>query len=177
MARFIVGELYSTEKSFHRFLIFIRKNYMEPMKAATLTKNPLVKTNDVQLLFCHLPELIAVSEKILVRLEQYAKQGHELPHKVSPSIAVGQIFTDLEEDFVIFLKYAIHYQSYMKAIRRASTSSFVMKIDTESKRVANAGIHHRLGLADYLIAPFQRVPRYELLLKGNVFLLRGRNRH
>ncbi|KAI9487591.1 MAG: Dbl homology domain-containing protein, partial [Benjaminiella poitrasii] len=114
-SRFIINELYSTEKSFYQFLNFIRIQ------------------NDT----------------------------------INPAKAVGQIFRELEPDFAIFLKYSIHYQHHMKAIRRASNTSYVVKIDNELRRSKKENIH-RLGLADYLIAPFQRVPRYELLLKGNI---------
>ncbi|KAL9555989.1 hypothetical protein MBANPS3_002103 [Mucor bainieri] len=158
VARFIINELYYTEKSYYQFLMFIRSNYMEPMQAASRSKIPLVKPADVHVLFYHLPDLISMSEKLLGKLETYANDVGD-----SPGIAIGQIFKDMEDDFAVFLKYAIHYQGHMKAIRRASNTGYAIKIDRESKTCRKE--NNRLGLADYLIAPFQRVPRYELLLK------------
>ncbi|CAO0790183.1 unnamed protein product [Mucor circinelloides] len=158
VARFIISELYYTEKSYYQFLLFIRSNYMEPMQIASQSKNPLVKPADVHVLFYHLPDLISMSEKLLGKLEIYANDVGS-----SPGSAIGQIFKDMEDDFAVFLKYAIHYQGHMKAIRRASNTGYAIKIDRESKTCRKE--NNRLGLADYLIAPFQRVPRYELLLK------------
>ncbi|CAO3647484.1 unnamed protein product [Mucor fragilis] len=164
VARFIISELYYTEKSYHQFLIFIRSNYMEPMQTASRSKIPLVKPADVHVLFYHLPDLIFMSEKLLGKLETYTNDVGG-----GPGIAIGQIFKAMEDDFAVFLKYAIHYQGHMKAIRRASNTGYAIKIDRESRTCRKE--NNRLGLADYLIAPFQRVPRYELLLKGGVLLL------
>ncbi|OAD06377.1 hypothetical protein MUCCIDRAFT_160047 [Mucor lusitanicus CBS 277.49] len=158
VARFIISELYYTEKSYYQFLMFIRSNYMEPMQTASRSKIPLVKPADVHVLFYHLPDLISMSEKLLGKLEAYANDVGD-----SPGTAIGQIFKDMEDDFAVFLKYAIHYQGHMKAIRRASNTGYAIKIDRESRTCRKES--NRLGLADYLIAPFQRVPRYELLLK------------
>ncbi|KAK4511591.1 uncharacterized protein ATC70_012807 [Mucor velutinosus] len=158
VARFIISELYYTEKSYYQFLMFIRSNYMEPMQTASRSRVPLVKPADVHVLFYHLPDLISLSEKLLGKLEIYANDVGG-----SPGTAIGQIFKDMEDDFAVFLKYAIHYQGHMKAIRRASNTGYAIKIDHESKTCRKE--NNRLGLADYLIAPFQRVPRYELLLK------------
>lgn len=77
-----------------------------------------------------------------------------------PSHTIGCIFREMESEFTIYLKYAIHYQDNFKSIRKASKHSFIVKIEALKHE------HYRLGLSDYLIAPFQRIPRYELLLKG-----------
>ncbi|KAI7899602.1 Dbl homology domain-containing protein [Cokeromyces recurvatus] len=166
--RFIVNELYSTEKSFYQFLNFTRNNYMEPMKVASQSKNPLVKPNDVYVLFNHLPGFLATSEKVLFKLEAYLRKEkivgqQQQNNDTCPAQAIGQIFKELEQDFVIFLKYAIHYQYYMKAIRHASNTGYVISINNELRKLNKEA--SRLGLADYLISPFQRIPRYELLLK------------
>lgn len=121
---------------------------------ASKVKNSLVKRNDVYLLFNYLPELISTSEKLLCQLEAAVQD------KMSPGEAISRIFKEMESDFAVYLKYAIHYQDKLKSIRKASNHSFITK--TEAFR----NDYYRLGLSDYLIAPFQRIPRYELLLKG-----------
>ncbi|KAG2237372.1 hypothetical protein INT48_009500 [Thamnidium elegans] len=161
IVRFIINELYSTEKSFHQFLLFIRSNYMEPMQIASQSKNPLVKPNDIYVLFNPLLELITMSQVFLVKLEDYV-QGLSL-QDMNPDMAIGYIFKELEHYFGVFLKYAVHYRCHLKAIRRASNTGYILKIDRKSKALKKE--NNRLGLADYLIAPFQRVPRYGLLIK------------
>jgi hypothetical protein len=137
---------------------------MEPMQIASQLKTPLVKSNDVHVLFYHLPDLISMSEKLLYNLEMYIELDSRDATVKCPGEAIGRIFKDLEQELVVFLKYAIHYQGHMKSIRRASTTGYVLNIDRTRRREHSN--YNRLGLADYLIAPFQRVPRYELLLKG-----------
>ncbi|CEP18404.1 hypothetical protein [Parasitella parasitica] len=156
IARFITNELYSTEKSYYQFLLFIRSNYMEPMQTASQSRNPMVKPTDVHVLFYHLPDLISMSEKLVGKLEIHATDDIS-------GTAVGQILKEMQDDFAVFLKYAIHYQGHIKDIRRASSTGYAIKIDRKFKNCRKE--NNRLGLADYLIAPFQRVPRYELLLK------------
>ncbi|KAI8087635.1 Dbl homology domain-containing protein [Gilbertella persicaria] len=148
IAKFITSELYATEKSFYQFLLFVRSSYMEPMEKNSQNRTTLFRSNDdVYVLFYHLPDLVSVASKMLYKLETYDFDD-------CPGLVIGRIFKELEQDLVIFLKYAVHYRGHMKAIRRASHSA----------RSNNKVEYNRLGLADYLIAPFQRVPRYELLL-------------
>lgn len=136
------------------------------MQIASHLKPPPVKPSDVHVLFYHLPGLVSMSEKLLYNLEMYAEGGlYDVTVEECPGKAIGRIFKDLEQELVVFLKYAIHYQGHMKSIRRASNTRYVMNIDRTSRKDHHNN-YNRLGLADYLIAPFQRVPRYELLLKG-----------
>lgn len=136
---------------------------MEPLCAASQSRNPLVRFNDVRSLFYCLPSLISMSEKLLFKLEECMK---DLDKSSScPGQTIGLIFKDLEQDFVVFVKYAVHYQCHMKSIRRASHSGLILKIDIDLK---NSRKNNRLGLDDYLIAPFQRVPRYGLLIRGEL---------
>jgi hypothetical protein len=58
-----------------------------------------------------------MSQKSLSKLEESADLQQQ---NMSPGAAIGHIFKELKHDFVVFLKYALHYQGHMKAIRRAS---------------------------------------------------------
>ncbi|KAI8891081.1 Dbl homology domain-containing protein, partial [Backusella circina FSU 941] len=156
-----IGELYSTEKSFHQLLIFTYNNYMKTMQKAVQGKDSLVKASDVQVLFYALPEMINVSENLLAYLKKY--MDGVIYQECTPGMALGHIFKLLESKMVAFLKYATHYKVNMKSIRKARAGAYITKIENQLKlQKAN----NRLDLADYLIAPFQRVPRYGLLIKG-----------
>lgn len=128
---------------------------MYPMIAASQTKDPLVKSGDIPILFNHLPELIQLSDKLLQGLEQSKDK-------------IGQVFRSIEADLVVFLKYAMHYKDNYKTIKRACNNVLFVKIDQENlaRRDTN-----RLGMSDYFIAPIQRIPRYCLLIKGESLLL------
>ncbi|KAI8393354.1 Dbl homology domain-containing protein [Radiomyces spectabilis] len=136
----------------------VQTNYMQVMAEAAQPRNPLFRAGDVPILFQHLPDLIALSEKLLTAFEYHASQ---LWRMFCPA-QVGPIFRNLEDDLVVFLRYAMHYQNNIKSIRRACNNVLVLKIEQETLSQKDT---HRLGIADYLIAPFQRVPRYCLLIK------------
>jgi hypothetical protein len=69
-------------------------------------------------LFNHLPELIRISEKLLLSL----KACQNLKD-------IGSTFRRLEPEFAVFLKYAMHYKNNIKAIRKACTNVLFLKID------------------------------------------------
>ncbi|KAI9250881.1 hypothetical protein BDA99DRAFT_608196 [Phascolomyces articulosus] len=175
LAKFVLHEIYTTEQSYYRLLSIIQTRYMEPMtmvnnnnnnhhaittSSAVARKASLLffNTNDlVPLLFRHLPDLLALSERLLLGLER------QLQRQQQDITRVGRLFCSVEDELSVFLKYAVHYESNIKSIRRAcATNPLFLKIEQEgiSKRETN-----RMGFADYLIAPFQRVPRYCLLIK------------
>ncbi|KAI7849015.1 Dbl homology domain-containing protein [Circinella umbellata] len=164
LARFVLHELYTTEQSYHRLLTVIQQRYMQPMSQnsnnnmnniISAAARPLFFTTSdlVPLFFRHLPDLLALSEKVMLGLQEHQSQVTN----------VGRLFCSLEKELTVFLKYAVHYESNIKSIRRScATNPLFLKIEQEgiSRRETN-----RMGFADYLIAPFQRVPRYCLLIK------------
>ncbi|KAL9554153.1 hypothetical protein MBANPS3_002953 [Mucor bainieri] len=148
MVKFILNELIETEKSYNQLLVLIQDRYMRPMLAASQAKDPLVKSTDIPILFNHLPELVQLSNNLL---ESFQSTNN-----------VGQVFRSFESSFVVFLKYAMHYRTNIKTIKRACSNVLFIKIDQESlsRRDTN-----RLGMSDYFIAPIQRIPRYCLMIK------------
>lgn len=88
---------------------------MEPMIGASKAKNSLVKSTDIPLLFNHLPELVQLSDKLL-NLFQSTNN-------------IGQVFRSVESCLVVFLKYAMHYRTNIKTIRRACSNVLFVKID------------------------------------------------
>lgn len=150
MMKFILNELVDTEKSYNQLLSLIRTRYMEPMIIASQTKDSLVKSSDIPLLFNHLPQLLELSDKLLDYLGEARNNN------------IGHAFRLIESELVVFLKYAMHYRTNIKTIRKACSNVLFVKINQETlaRRDSN-----RLGMSDYFIAPIQRIPRYCLLIK------------
>ncbi|KAI9278713.1 Dbl homology domain-containing protein [Phascolomyces articulosus] len=124
---------------------------MQPMVIAMQNKDPLLvkKSGDIPTLFGHLPQLLKVSQELIQMLDR--------------QVPVEHVFMALQEELTIFLRYAVHYKTYFKTIRKAcQTNVLLLSIEREclARRDTN-----RMGIADYLIAPIQRVPRYCLLLQ------------
>ncbi|KAL0093258.1 hypothetical protein F4703DRAFT_1828230, partial [Phycomyces blakesleeanus] len=135
---------------------------MDPMLAASVARPPLVKQSDIPVLFRHLPDMLAVSSKIIGAIDH--ESNAPTAWREFESVCLGQVFKRLENDLGVFVRYAVHYRVHAKAIRRASNNVLVLKIEQETLTHKES---NRMGMADYLISPFQRVPRYCLLLKGN----------
>lgn len=83
------------------------------MEAALRVKDPLTikKSSDILILFCHLPQLLQLSERFL---DQFMEIDLD---------TVIKVFTTLQDDFAVFLRYAVHYRSNWKTIRRACRSN------------------------------------------------------
>jgi hypothetical protein len=88
---------------------------MKPMIEASQAKDPLVKSSDIPLLFNHLPQLIQLSDRLL---DQFEKTNN-----------IGNVFKSIENDLVVFLKYAMHYRTNLKTIRKACSNVLFVKID------------------------------------------------
>ncbi|KAI8333113.1 Dbl homology domain-containing protein [Chlamydoabsidia padenii] len=162
LRKFIIHEIYSTEKSYHELLVLVRMRYMTPMLAASKEKDPLVKFNDIPILFNHLSALIDLSEKILAGFTMEKPHHHPAQHFASVASSLGYQWLQLHDDWKVFLRYAVHYEANNKTIKRACNNALLLKIEQESLTSRET---KRMGMADYLIAPIQRVPRYCLLVK------------
>lgn len=95
---------------------------MEPMLVASQAKDPLVRSGDIPVLFGHLPELVSISEKMLA---QFSNQSR---NDMKPG-DVAATFRHLESDLIVFLRYAMYYQSHAKIIKRACNNVLFVKID------------------------------------------------
>lgn len=98
---------------------------MEPMVAAAQATNALVKEGDIPVLFRHLPEMIALSEKLI---QSFEDTSSHLRRDLLPG-DVGHVFRALDQELAVFVKYAVHYQANIKTIRRACTNVLFLKIE------------------------------------------------
>lgn len=107
------------------FIYHCLQRYMEPMVAAAQATNALVKEGDIPVLFRHLPEMIALSEKLI---QSFEDTSSHLRRDLLPG-DVGHVFRALDQEFAVFVKYAVHYQANIKTIRRACTNVLFLKIE------------------------------------------------
>ena len=87
---------------------------MEPMVNAMKNKDPLLikKSGDIPILFGHLPQLLKVSQELIHMLEQ--------------RFPVEHVFMALQEELTVFLRYAVHYKTYFKTIRKACQTNVLL---------------------------------------------------
>ncbi|KAI8581399.1 hypothetical protein K450DRAFT_232880 [Umbelopsis ramanniana AG] len=160
MRRFIIYEIYTTEKSYLKNLKIVKTKFMDPMLESAKLGSPLVRSQDLPILFAHLADAIKISTQIIDQFEKYKEESGILWRKCP--LRVGHIFKDLNDDMGCYVKYALDYHSFEKVLKRAVRNVEYQKFNQDS---INNLETNRMGLADYLIMPIQRVTRYGLLLK------------
>jgi hypothetical protein len=113
---------------------------MIPMLAASRVKDPLVKFNDIPILFNHLSTLIELCEKILAGFILMEKEDtHALATTVS---SIGYQWLQLHDDWAVFLKYAVHYEINTKSIKRACNNALLLKIEQVRKKKKKLFVYH-----------------------------------
>ncbi|KAG2189279.1 hypothetical protein INT44_004421 [Umbelopsis vinacea] len=138
----------------------LNKKFMDPMLESAKLGSPLVRSQDLPILFAHLADAIKISTQIIDRFEKCKEESGMLWRKCP--LRVGRIFKDLNDDMGCYVKYALDYHSFEKVLKRAVRNVEYQKFNQDS---INNLETNRMGLADYLIMPIQRVTRYGLLLK------------
>ncbi|KAI9279459.1 Dbl homology domain-containing protein [Umbelopsis sp. AD052] len=155
--RFIIQEIYTTEQTYLDHLNIIKTMFMDPfIAAATQTSRPLVNPNDISTIFAYIPNIIEVSDVLAYRFEAVAKSWHE------QSSLIGAVFNQMENDFEVYIRYAVNFHHSQRCITRAHNNILYRRFIQESLRKKET---NRMGLNDYMIIPIQRVTRYSLLLK------------
>ncbi|ORE09249.1 hypothetical protein BCV72DRAFT_201955 [Rhizopus microsporus var. microsporus] len=110
-----------------RFLLELNLAKDRPeMQKQRFSKSP--STKDTTMKKFILNELLETERSYnqLLHLIHSATQFNEKPNEI------GQVFKDVDSEFVVFLKYAIHYKSNMKSIRKACNNSLFIRIDQVS---------------------------------------------
>lgn len=136
--QFILKELISTEESYLGHL-------------HRVTTALLALPCAIQPLFGAFPRFIHLSKLLILGFND-------------PSTSVSDVFRKHEDDFEIYIRYACSFEKNRKRILRTEIQSPPFR--DLIQQLATDKASDRLGLADYMIIPIQRIARYCLLLKG-----------
>jgi hypothetical protein len=90
---------------------------MDPLVEAAKLGSPLLRSQDLRILFAHLADAIMISNQIIDRFEQ-CKEASGMLWRECP-LRVGRIFKDLNDDMVCYVKYALDYHTLEKVLKRA----------------------------------------------------------
>ncbi|KAG0172761.1 hypothetical protein DFQ29_008228 [Apophysomyces sp. BC1021] len=147
-------ELLTTEETYLGHLKIIKQMFMEPLiEAATSHPRPLMNIRDIQTMFAYIPQLIMLSTALARRLHDTAMDSSE---------SAGKVFCDLENEFEVYIFYAVNFSKLQKCLAKADRNMVYRQLVQDSLRKKET---NRMGLADYMISPIQRITRYCLLLK------------
>ncbi|KAI9498486.1 Dbl homology domain-containing protein [Zychaea mexicana] len=148
LSRFVMSELLSTEETYLDHLSIIKRIFMDPlMEAASAHPRPLASFKDVQTIFAYIPQLIMLSTSFLRRLHGAVEKGND----------IGSAFCEHLDQFDVYISYAANYSKAQRCA--ANVRNIVCRHYVQEKTM------NRMVLADYAIAPIQRITRYCLLLK------------
>ncbi|KAI8987197.1 Dbl homology domain-containing protein [Pilobolus umbonatus] len=156
LKKFILNELLTTEETYLEHLMTIKNFYMDPLfqTLRLTTKRSILNFNskDAEIIFAFIPELISLTHSLVQDLRLAITGGND----------VGKVFCEYGHYFEVYISYAVNFSKSRKYINKASSSLIYRQLikDSLEKKDAN-----RMVLADYMIAPIQRITRYCLLLK------------
>ncbi|KAI8388319.1 Dbl homology domain-containing protein [Radiomyces spectabilis] len=151
-------ELLSTEATYLDHLMIIKKEFMNPLHSAAKQRpRPLVRMEDVEVIFAFIPQLIILSTALFCRL-------HDTIHYATEHSGqgIGRVFCDLEDQFAVYIFYAVNFSKLQKCLAKTADNIVYRQLVQNSLRKKET---NRMGLSDYMIAPIQRITRYCLLLK------------
>eukprot|EP00127_Corallochytrium_limacisporum_P000983 Clim_evm67s33 gene=Clim_evmTU67s33 len=153
--RYIIEELLDTERSYVRVLKNLDKWYHKPLMAS-LNRTPILSKKEIRTIFTGVGDMLEEHQSLLDHMT-------ERLHRQYFGTCIGDLFNTL------CLRLAEVYTEY---INNFESQSFTLKEAREKNQAfvrflgGKRDFHgHRDDIADLLIAPVQRIPRYLLLLE------------
>ena len=153
----VVKELYTLETSYVDSLHFLMKGYYYPLKHPNDKSQSIISSVLVDDIFFQIPQILEHHESFLaslvVKIENWKAES-----------TIGDWFTQSFSSKGVFDTYT----AFIRNVRRADDA---IKIARQSKPAFEKYLQdmrqggERLGLTDLLAKPFQRIPRYRLLIK------------
>ena len=146
-----LSEIISSERTYVQELELLSEVYYDGLASlAGDDARALLCVEDVSALFSNVKNIVVFNRRMLTEMEEKS--------------ARGESFIGTFRNFVPFLRM---YQTYINNYQLASETLQRLKANAAVAKVLkglDAAAGKSLTLADYLILPVQRVPRYRLLL-------------
>ena len=165
----VLWEFYMTEKSYLDTLCFLVENFLLPLNDLLYrnvygpvidAEQVLGNIHDICILHCHLWQ-----DKIESILENAReKDTNEYPLTATDLTTVFELNGEFLENLIPhYQKYLIHHSEYSKNIEYLvkEIPTFQTLVNWVEKKSEN-----KLKLSDMIATPFQRIMKYELLLKA-----------
>ncbi|CAO3609706.1 unnamed protein product [Cunninghamella blakesleeana] len=162
LAYCIISELLATEETYLGHLLSFKQIFVEPFLHKFQNRYVV---RDLQVIFSYMPTLITLSNSLIRRWRvSIERQSYFDNHfvTVKDGHLIGKSFCDLEDEFKVYTYYAAHYGKAQRCIskmeRKPNYQEWIHSV-LQNKEL------QRMGLADFLISPIQRITRYCLLVK------------
>ncbi|KJE92858.1 hypothetical protein, variant [Capsaspora owczarzaki ATCC 30864] len=154
----VVGELLATEMTYVKTLRTIERWYLKPLTAYALQapghETVILSLDEIERVFGKVPDMLKVHAEFLTKLQERMDRWNV--HQT-----IGQLVINLASQLEIYTAYVNNFTAASLIINSHKNDSNFKKF-LEDKRDFH-GIKE--ALADLLITPVQRIPRYSLLLE------------
>ncbi|CAG8483052.1 6168_t:CDS:2 [Diversispora eburnea] len=109
--RFIIFEIFTTEKSYLKHLTTLKKIFMDPFVQTSRPSNPLINSFDIPIIFAHIEDLIILSTVIVDALNNKIHSWDDEESRI------GDVFLKYHGAFEVFRRYAEnHREKFFNAI-------------------------------------------------------------
>ncbi|KAL6044748.1 RhoGEF domain containing protein [Balamuthia mandrillaris] len=152
----IAQEILHTERAYVHSLRVIVNIYYNPLSLLAAGPTPLLSTNTLIDIFSNVSGLLALNLDLLASLEQRISQW-------SDTQCLGDIFLQMSPYLKCYAQYCNYYDKAVDTLHRvkASYPTFANFLKMCNKYPECKG----KSLANFLVMPVQRIPRYTLLLQ------------
>ncbi|XP_063061433.1 rho guanine nucleotide exchange factor 17-like [Engraulis encrasicolus] len=156
MRRHVVMTLLDTEQSYVESLRTLIQGYMRPLKQPE--NSPLVDPSLVDEMFFQIPEILDHHEHFLEQVLSCVNDWHDKQ-------TVGHLLTDSFSKEILANIYSAYIDNFLNAkdavrIAKEAKPAFLKFLEQSMRENKE-----KQALADLMIKPVQRIPRYELLVK------------
>lgn len=159
----IINEILDTEKTYYNHLKNCVNVYMKPLTDQVGTNNELISLKNIKEIFSSIDIIENMHSSFLVDLENRIKNASSGTSDADEA-KVGDVFIRLVDCLRLYKAYISNYDKAIETLSdHLEKPKFRQWIDTQKET------HQTLSLANILICPIQRIPRYSLLLQVCVF--------
>jgi len=151
----LFDELIKTEQTYITALQSCTNVYILPLHKAINNKEIKLTSQDVSILFSNIDAIL----KFHLLLQNDLKKSN--------SSQVGEVFLKYSDFLKLYVGYVSNYSKCIELMNKLSLENKSMTQFLIKQRTSNTD-SNGLDLMSYLIQPIQRIPRYEMLLKGLV---------
>uniref|UniRef100_A0A6B2KXH1 DH domain-containing protein n=1 Tax=Arcella intermedia TaxID=1963864 RepID=A0A6B2KXH1_9EUKA len=152
----VAQELLSSEATYVRNLSIMIKKYLNPLSQMARSKKPLIKENQLKLIFSTVEALFGYHSMLLEILNQRMARW-------STKQKLGDVYLDIGESFKAYTEYINNFNTSQQTLEKCVNSS--AKVAKWLEHTSQSEICKGQNLITLLITPVQRLPRCALLLK------------
>ncbi|PRP81712.1 hypothetical protein PROFUN_10812 [Planoprotostelium fungivorum] len=160
----VAFEILSTEKKYVENLSILKERqcFFDPLRESLVTSRPILSHDKIGIIFSNFHLIRSINEELCKKLADRIQNWG--PHQ-----RIGDIFVNVAPS--LQFSYSHYVNSYDQALKTVSLSQEKdpgFKEFLDKKMRGEGSTRGPLNLGSLLIAPVQRLPRYELLLSEMV---------